>query len=281
VALHPTLDAWIAGPSGPQPQRVPAVICLHRSHYPYELGSEEVLGLGGDAWYAIGPELVRENRLVAAVDLFGHGNRKNPLFDRAHRTPQRAQLCPAYHYTNAGTSLLARSVHDVRCLVQYLMQRGDVDRGNISLVGFGTGAFVGLMAALVEPGIAAVAAVGGVSTAKAAIQHTQAARSLDELEARRLFFHPFLYQPGIIPAGDVDHALSLLAPRPCRLVLFGSDRHWPSDGAEAVADAMEASYEAARAGPALEIVRLPGEPGEGPLPVQGTVEWLLRQGTEG
>ena len=120
-------------------------------------------------------------------------------------------------------------MHDVRCIVSYLRSRDDVDSDKIDIVGFAEGGLVGLFAAVLEPGIRSVVSVGGVTTQAAAI---------------RLLLTDtyFLYQPNLLPAGDVGVALSLLAGRKCKLICFQDDPDWPADGARKVAQDMRQAY---------------------------------------
>jgi pimeloyl-ACP methyl ester carboxylesterase len=170
-------------------------------------------------------------------------------------------MMPAVRYIDAGTSLLERTVHEIRCVVSYLKSRDDVDGDRIDLVGFGTGGFVALMAAALEPAVRSVVAVGGVTTQQAAIE-------------AELFDHYFLYQPGLAPVGDVGAALSLLAPRPCRMILFDDDLQWPRRGAEDVQRVMQAAYAKAGGSEHFELCSVAGEPAMDDQLTDKIVQWL-------
>jgi dienelactone hydrolase len=251
VDLTDFLELWVAKPEQPPGHsgaRLPATLVLHRSEQPFDIGRDEPMGFAGDPAYALSPQLTARGRLVAAMDLFGHATRKNvPNQRRWKSAPERPILFPALRYIEAGTSLLERTVHEVRCVIAYLRGRDDVDPLNIELIGFETGGFAALTAAALEPAVRRVTAVGGVTTQAAAI-------------ARELTDNPFLYQPNLLALGDVDAALALLAPKPCRLALFADDPRWPVQGARRVETAMRHAYERADATDSLEICWLPGAP---------------------
>ena len=257
-----SLDIWVAEPTNAPSSRLPAVILLHHSEHPYDTGRDEVMGLAGNQWYAMGPELAGDGRLVAAMDLYGHATRKNPLHQTQKKpSPERSQIFPANQYIDAGTSLLERSVHEIRCLIAYLKTRDDVDPGRIDIVGFGTGAFVGLTTAVLEPTVRSVVAVSGVTTVDAAIKN-------------KLYHHPFLYQPNIVPSGDLDNAFRYMAPRRCRLICFEGDDHWPAEGARRVIDTMRAAYGEKGNSDALDVQWLKGKPGSGDTVYSQIVSFL-------
>ena len=234
-------DVWVLEPPGKKRGKAGAVIVLHRSASPYEAGRDEVMGLDGAPEYAIGPELAERGRVVIAMDLPGHGSRKNPMIARRWpERPERAVLFPAWSYISTGTSILAKAIHDVRCVVSYLADRDDLDQDRIEIVGYGTGGLVGLLAAILEPRVSSVVAVGGITTQAAAIK----SQNPD---------HFFLYHPGLLPAGDMGTALSHLAPRRCRLICFENDANWPIAGAREVAQAMRQAYDAAARPQALDV----------------------------
>ena len=264
VDLPDFLDLWISHPPGTAPGTAPTrtALVLHRSVSPFEIGRDEIMGLAGDDRYAIAPALNRSGRRVATMDLLGHATRKNPLNQRRWKDqPQRSILFPSIRYIDAGTSLLERTIHEIHCVVAFLIGREDAVSNGIDLIGFGVGAFVGLMAALFEPSIRSVVAVGGVTTQAAAIE-------------AELYDHFFLYQPGLIPAGDVDGALALLAPRRCRLICFEDDPEWPSRGARAVVKSMRDAYVRAGKENAFDVQWVAGEPAMDETRAAGIVDWL-------
>lgn len=238
-AFHPpVLDLLVATPEDAGAKRLPATICLHRATDQYEHGCREVMGLVGNPWFAAGPALAAQGRIAVAFDLPGHAGRQNPLTGGLGHGTCKHQ---GFHLVDAGSTLLGRTIHDVRCAVAWLKTRDDVDPGRISIMGFGTGGLVALVAASVMPELCAVVAVGGVATAAALIECQSP-------------IEPFLTIPGLVPAGDVPALLGGLAPRPCTLVAFRDDPHWPAAGAREVFAPL----------PKLKPIWRDGMPGAGP-----------------
>ncbi|MAE67045.1 MAG: hypothetical protein CMJ18_22520 [Phycisphaeraceae bacterium] len=261
VDMNDHLDLWVGRPASDE-DRKPAALLIHRSVEPFDVGRDEVMGFGGDPAYALGPSLTAQGRVVAAMDLFGHGQRANRQAQRKWPSqPERSFNFPAIHFSRTGTSLLERTIHEIRAVVSWLRERDDVDPDAIDVIGFETGGFAALMTAVLEPAIRSVVAVGGVTTQAAAID-------------RQIAEHYFLYQPGLLPTGDVDGALSLLAPRPCCLIHFEDDSRWPCEGAETIIGAMKPSYERAGRSDALSVCRMPGEPAMDSALTAQILEWL-------
>ena len=80
-------------------------------------------------------------------------------------------------------------------------------------------------------------------------------------------------QPDLIPAGDVGTAMSLLAPRPCRLILFEQDSRWPRRGAQDVERAMRAAYERAGAADCFDARWVAGKPAVDEPLMQPIKQW--------
>ena len=256
------LDLWIMKPEGSEKSKFPATIVLHRSVWPFEVGRDEVMGLSGQSDFAIGPHLTKQGRITVAMDLFGHASRKNPSMTRRWPDfPVRSIVFPAWYFVGAGTSLLERSIHDLRCVVNYLRSRNDVDIDRINVIGFDNGGLIGLFASVLEPSIRSVVAVGGITTQASAIKK----------ECLEL---PFLYQPYLQANGDANGALSLLAPKRCKLVCFEDDRKWPAQGAQDVICSMQEAYAQAGKPDALAVEWLPGEPAFSENLRSNIINWL-------
>ena len=262
----PWLDVSVVAPASAEKSKQPATIILHRSADPMLVGRDEPLGFSGDSRFALGPELLRRNHVVAAIDLPAHGQRFNSRIQRRWPGSRRMQLSFAQiFYLKAGTDLMARGLHDVRCLTDYLLTRDDVDPRRIAVVGYGVSGLIALMAAVRDPRLIAAACIGGVSTVRAAIDG-------------RVWNSPWLYRPDILLRGDVSEVVCAIQPRPLYLEAFEGDANAPIAGFNAVASALKNHFEQACRGADLQIVRRPGTLNDQPPACSSLGDWLERAG---
>ena len=261
------LDLSIMVPHGPSNDgaRRPATIVLHRSATgPAAITREEPLGLAGDERFALAPALIEAGHVVAAIDLIGHGERQARKLCRRWPGNTEVQLTsPMMHFLAAGTTLMARSLYDIARVVDHLAGRDDVDADRISLVGYGMGGLMGLLAAVQEPRLGAIACVGGLTTIQSAIDH----RVVDNF---------CLYRPDIHLAGDIDEEVRAVRPRPMRIHVYEQDDAAPPDGAEAVLEALGDRFGEHGCGDKLEVLRSRGSLDADPPATRDLAKWLMK-----
>jgi len=102
---------------------------------------------------------------------------------------------------NVGLSLFGGRVFDVLRTASYLRTRHDARAQSVSLVGVARGALWTLYAAALDPKIAQVVLVRGLSDYKSLVDH------------RRQNHHPSLFLPGLIKDFDLPHVAACVAPR--------------------------------------------------------------------
>ena len=261
------LDLSIMVPHAPSGDgaRRPATIVLHRSATgPGVITRAEPLGLAGDERFALAPALVEAGHVVAAIDLIGHGERQGrKLFRRWPRNLEVQLTSPMMHFLVAGTTMMARSLYDIARVVDHLAGRDDVDADRISLVGYGAGGLMGLLAAVQEPRLGAIVCVGGLTTIRAAIDH-------------RVADNPFLYRPDIHLSGDIDDEVRAVRPRPMRIHVYEQDDSAPPDGAEIVLDALAARFGQFGCGDKLEVLRSKGSLDVDPPAIPDLAKWFVK-----
>jgi len=130
-----------------------------------------------------------------------------------------------------GLPPVALRVADDLAALRYLASRPEVDPQQIVAVGAGVGGIDAALSALVDPRIAAVAAVD-VTTAR-----DWAATVAPDL---LWVTHVMPYLPGLLSKTDWDYCFGALAPRP--LVLVEQKDGWPKSGFEQAVATATAAY---------------------------------------
>ena len=109
-----------------------------------------------------------------------------------------------------GETLLKKVLWDVSRGIDYLETRTEVDSRFLGFVGSGYGGQMALWAAALEPRIRAAAAHGGVLSYR---QHFQQGEWL----------RPEFVVPRLMQVADIQHVLTLIAPRPFLLSTTAED----------------------------------------------------------
>ncbi len=185
-------------------RRLPAFIWLH----PISVSN------GYAAGYRRGEQpflaLTRSGYAVFAFDQIGNGNRLEEVRNFYRRYP---------HW-----SLLGKTVSDVSAAVDALSANPHIDPAQIYVVGYGTGAFAALHAGALEPRLAGVIAVGGLTP----LRWDTAATGTGGVArwSRWLPLVPrlgaFVGEEARIPY-DLHELMALVAPRPVLVITPGVD----------------------------------------------------------
>ncbi|MHB8625675.1 MAG: dienelactone hydrolase family protein [Aggregatilineales bacterium] len=178
----------------------PTVYVHHRRAESLALGKSEAVGLDGDKNYALALELVQRGYVVFAPDALGFEDRRAPDssgedYDREYVFHQLALRLLR------GETLLKKVLWDVSRGIDYLETRTEVDSRFLGFVGSGYGGQMALWAAALEPRIRAAVAHGGVLSYR---QHFK----------RGEWLRPEFIVPRLMQVADVQHVLTLIAPRP-------------------------------------------------------------------
>jgi hypothetical protein len=177
----------------------PTLYCHHR-HSSYKIGKAEIVGLEGEKNHALGVELVRRGYVVFAPDAVGYGERRSPTSDGDSYDAAFAQ-----HQLNLrllrGETLLKKLLWDLSCGIDYLETRSEVDSRFLGMIGHGYGGKMALWGAAMDGRIRAAVAHGGVLTYREQLR-------------RGVWFQPEFVVPRLMQVADLNHILSLVAPRP-------------------------------------------------------------------
>ncbi len=227
------VSAYLFLPERPGPR--PAVLCIHQHHREYHLGKSEPAGLAGapEQFYAL--ELAKRGYVTFAPDALGFEERQHPTLRGAE-----FERFKAMRLLTEGSSLQGKMLWDLRQGLTYLAGRPEVDRRRLGCLGHSLGGQETLFLCAVDRRIAVGVSSCGFSSYRAifdaAILHNLAA-----------------YVPGLLPYGDLDRVLALVAPRPF-LVLAGSgDPIFPLAGVQATLRGAGRAYARAKERLHLEV----------------------------
>jgi cephalosporin-C deacetylase-like acetyl esterase len=145
---------------------------------------------------------------VLAIDLrgigvtFPHYPKGGPLFYRG----EHSDAGYAWAGLTIGKPVLGQRVWDIRCCLDYLETRHDVDMARLHLLGIGGGAIAALMAAVLDDRFKSIALARGLGDF----------RSVVESEDYSISLAWFVF--GILREFDLPDLVAALAPRPCLLL---------------------------------------------------------------
>jgi cephalosporin-C deacetylase-like acetyl esterase len=212
------------------------------------------------------PDLQRTNARLAragvgvlSYDTLGQGERRIGW----HQHGQLGTLL-------VGFTTLAVMVAELQAALDVLAAQAGVDAERLGLVGASGGAWVGLMAAALDPRVQAAAIVCIVNTHRGQIR---AARGTGWDGAVDLCNQ----LPGLCALGAISEIMALAAPRALLQVNAIDDPPFPIGGARRVAAELRELYAAAGAPDAFDYVEVSGGHGLRPEARAFTVEWLCRR----
>ena len=160
--------------------------------------------------------MARLGFIVLAYDAMGQGERAGSPAD--HR---RSEL------RLAGVTQQALVQYEIRCALDYLRSRLEVDPERIGMAGADGGGFATWIAAALDHAVKAAVVIDDTSDFHERIRYL---RSLDDYEVDD---HCDLI-PGIYRYANHHELLALVAPRPVLIVQSSSDESYPLKGARAV-----------------------------------------------
>ncbi len=229
----------------------PPVVIAHHGH---GIGNED--SLFGKLWpkarYPFEPEagLTRFGVAVLAPDARCHGERLPDAPDPVAE-PQRwrehfdaAWQWLARRCLIDGACLQALLVHDVKCAIDYLQTRDDLDASRLGMYGYSMGGTTCWSTAVVEPRIKVVA-VGGCL-----LNYDTALRV-----RRDASWHAWV--PGVRRGASREQLLASLAPRP--LLAIHGEQDFPRQGVQPILDAAAEAYAQRGCPDHFRPVFLPGD----------------------
>ena len=183
-----------------------AIVCSH-GHGPH--GNDSVAGIVGDPSYQAkidecnydyGLQMAKAGFFVICPDLRGFGERTSipPLVDDGDRDP-----CDVYFNVGAlfGRYSLMLNIWDIKCTIDYLETRPEVDASRIGMMGLSYGGTMTTFTTAVEPRIKAADIICYVTP-------------FQEFAVRHTNFCGSQFVPEIYNFFDTHDVAGLIAPRP-------------------------------------------------------------------
>lgn len=204
-------------------------------------------------------ELLKSGFIVAALDYRGAGETAGTVPELNYET-----VTPDYNLSNysimVGRPLAGMRVFDVRCVLDFIVERAEVDRSRIALTGRGMGGFIGLLTAVLDDRVGAVAIEEVLDTWAFS----------EEFNSIGLSY----LLPRVLSVGDIMHLAACVAPRPMLVLNPVDGKRRPLDGArtEQLYPFARSVYTLSGQTGLLQVRRVEDEKTTGAL-----AEWLSQQ----
>jgi len=200
-------------------QALPAVLYHHYHGNQYYLGKDELFLTRPDV-PALGPALARAGAVVLAIDAYGFGERQNQGPAGKAETGFATELSLFKQFLWQGRTLLGMMIHDDLLALNYLLSRADVDSSRVAAMGMSLGGTRTTWLAALDERISAV-----VPVAQMTRYHDYAQQG--EYQHHGIYY----YVPAALRSGiDMEHLVSLVAPRPQLILIGDSDPLSPLAG---------------------------------------------------
>jgi dienelactone hydrolase len=192
----------------------PAIIALHGHG-----SSKESVCTNIDDSQCVGPLLVNQGFVVAAIDAYFNGERigKGPVGRKEGKADQEASLFKLYLWQ--GRTLWGMMLRDEQCVLDYLATRPEVDSGRMGATGMSMGCTRSWWLSAIDDRIQAIAGVACFTRYTELIAHGQ-------LRSHGIYY----FVPGVLRHFDTEAIYGLTAPRPMLMLSGDQDGGAPTDG---------------------------------------------------
>lgn len=205
------------------PLPAPAILYHHPHGGKYDRGKEAIL-TKRDNGYADGIALVEAGFIVIAIDAYAFGERQQQGPAGERESGRETEMSLFKHFLWHGRTLWGMMVHDDLLTLAYLRRREEVDVTRIGTTGMSLGASRSTWVGALDSDI------------KAVIPISQMTRYADFVESGNYRHHSiYYYVPGMLKSGiDMEHIVSLVAPRYQHILSGDSDPLSPMIGIEKI-----------------------------------------------
>lgn len=219
-------------------QPAPAILYNHVHGAKYKLGKEIILQTMSHG-YAEGIALAKSGFIVLAIDCYAFGER--------YVDGQTTEQNLFKHFLWQGKTLWGMMIHDDLLALNYLRSRPEVDADRIGTTGMSLGGSRSTWLGALDTGI------------KATIPIAQMTRYEDFSATGNYDLHSiYYYVPNMLKSGlDMEHIVSLTAPRYQHILIGENDPLSPIEGVNKIADFVKAIYAEYNTSEMFKITRYP------------------------
>lgn len=201
----------------------PAILYHHFHGGKYALGKEMILQVQSNG-YADGIALVEAGFIVLAIDAYAFGERRNQGPADEYEDGADTELSLFKQFLWEGKILWGMMLHDDLVALNYLCSREEVDAARIGTTGMSLGGSRATWIAALDERI------------KVTVPIAQLTRYADFAHTRQYALHSiYYYLPAMLTSGvDMEHIVSLTAPRYQHILIGDSDPLSPLSGIEKI-----------------------------------------------
>lgn len=205
----------------------PAIVGLHG----HGSSKESIGGTHVESSQHVGPDLVREGYVVAAIDSYFNGERigKGPAGTSEDKRQQEWSQFKLHNWL--GRTLWGLMLRDEQMLLDYLETRPEVDADRIAATGMSMGATRSWWLAAIDDRIRAIVSVACFTRYTELIQN-------GALRSHGIYY----FVPGILKHFDTEAIYSLVAPRPMLQLSGDQDAGAPTRGIEVLEEKLAHMY---------------------------------------
>ena len=208
-----------------------AVAVWHQHNGEWHLGKSEPAGLAGNPMHHTGVALARLGYVVLCPDALCFEERQDPTGSLKGGNYERFEFL---RHVVGGRCMAWKNVLDMRRAIDYLQNRGDVQREKLGCYGHSMGSTHTWLVGPWEPRLKCL--VGNCCLPTYAAIH------------RNNLLHCFPnFIPGLLPYGDTPDIAALIAPRALHLNFGESDRGSPIEEVRAGVETIARAYQGAGA----------------------------------
>lgn len=221
--------SYLLVPNSYSGKAMPAVLAIHQHHGNWEVGKSEVVGLTNDEMYSYGLDLVNRGYVVIAPDIICFEDRMDTdkyINNRdEHSLYERFVFCD---YLVKGSTLQAKTLHDLSCAIDVLCSLDFVDNDRIGAIGHSLGGQEVIYLQWYDKRIKA-----GISSCGAS--------EISDIINNKLLHSFYLYIPNMLNYCDIDYFVNDITLDRYLMIINGKKdgKHCPLHGIKKIEDVVK------------------------------------------